>query len=181
MGRAPSARTGGVRQAPRAQEAARLWLLPSGPDQVHAAPLLGTRQTPPARAEGEQAPRQRGLATCHVSVALLRATSPWPFYNMAERGGFEPPASFWPALAFQASSLSHSVTSPCLPLARCCAWAGMGGRSYRTPWPGCNGADSFVVETAAADFRRTARRPMLSAWSSMATRPQVGLRKHPTK
>ena len=45
-----TAREGGTHQAPRAQEAARLWLLPSGPDQVHAAPLLGTRRTPPSRA-----------------------------------------------------------------------------------------------------------------------------------
>ena len=44
------AREGGVRQAPRAQGTARLWLLPSGSDQVHAVPLLGTRRTPPSRA-----------------------------------------------------------------------------------------------------------------------------------
>ena len=43
-------RAGGERQAPRAQGAARLWLLRSRPDQVHVAPLLGTRRTPPARA-----------------------------------------------------------------------------------------------------------------------------------
>src|SRR5262245_22321093 len=79
-----AAREGETHQAPRAQEAARLWLLPSGPDQVHAAPLLGTRRTPPSRAAR----------------------------RLAERGGFEPPATLWAALAFQASSLSRSVTSP---------------------------------------------------------------------
>ena len=83
-GKTHAAREGETHQAPRAQEAARLWLLPSGPDQVHAAPLLGTRRTPPSRAA----------------------------WRMAERGGFEPPAGFWPALAFQASSLSRSVTPP---------------------------------------------------------------------
>ncbi len=39
---------------------------------------------------------------------------------MAERGGFEPPTTFWAVLAFQASSLSRSVTSPHVPLAHPC-------------------------------------------------------------
>ena len=46
--------------------------------------------------------------------------------KMAERGGFEPPASFWPAPAFQAGSLSHSVTPPHMPqiAAKACpGWA----------------------------------------------------------
>ena len=32
--------------------------------------------------------------------------------SVAERGGFEPPVPFWGTPAFQASSFSHSVTSP---------------------------------------------------------------------
>ena len=53
--------------------------------------------------------------------------------KLAERGGFEPPATFWAALAFQASSLSRSVTSPyhaCSPVRR--LGDRIGGAFYRS-------------------------------------------------
>ena len=64
-----SAPRSGIRQAPRTQAAARLWLLPSGPDQVHAAPLSGTRQTPLRGAEprgGRLHPDAAGFFTRQV-------------------------------------------------------------------------------------------------------------------
>ena len=48
----------------------------------------------------------------HSAMKNEKGPQRGPFVFLAERGGFEPPVRYKRTLAFQASALSHSATSP---------------------------------------------------------------------
>ena len=113
----PRLRTG----TPRTPEGGCLWLLPSGPDQVHSPSLPGTRSSTPVpptpirvrRPSAQHHPRimeDFGFRTPPAS--RLHGKS-----DLAERGGFEPPGQDDHPHAFQACSFDRSDTSPIISCA----------------------------------------------------------------
>ena len=134
--------------------------------------------SPPNRRLNRQAGDSRtacGVACSHAASPLresnrVRSPSPPRQKNirphkgaldfLAEKGGFEPPVRYKRTLAFQASALSHSATSPNSVISRLSAHSvasrGMGSLlvALASGWPG---AAAFPVRAQGHQDRRGSR------------------------